>query len=66
MSMRAFEAGILAELRQVQGDRKILQRDILAWQMGAQIKRESDDEIHVYLPRNDVHVCYRKAPKGAK
>ena len=60
MSMRSFDAAILAELRIVEKNRKIRQKDILAWQLGQPLKREADDEVHVFLPLCGAHVCYRK------
>ena len=58
MSLRQLEAEILCELRIIEDDPKIRQKDIMEWSTGALVSQEG--ETHVLLPNSGIQVCYRK------
>lgn len=58
MSIRSFEAGILAELREVVGKRNIRQKDIMEWKT-SKIEPHEGERV-VFLEDNGVFVAYKE------
>lgn len=64
MGMREVEAAILRELRDVAGNQKIRQKDIMEWSSGN--VNISEGETHYYLPTLRINVAVKlPAPKTA-
>ena len=63
--MTPFERSILAELREITGNRKLKERDLLEWCTGPISERPGEKVLR--LPLNGVWVAYPDAPvKAAK
>lgn len=66
MGIRELEAAILAELKEVSGNKNLRQKDIMEWQTGTSLKAQ-DGETLYYLPVLGVSVCVKlPAPKPKK
>ena len=57
MSLRSLESSILAELREVSGNRKIRLKDIMEWRTAEFTPQEGETLYH--CPRNGVWCCVR-------
>ena len=57
MGLRYFESQILKEARQVTGNRKLRQKDIMEWAT-TEIKAR-DFENTAYLPESNVYIAYK-------
>lgn len=64
MGVKELEAGILRELREVTGIRRMRQKDIMEWSTGAIAPRP--DETVVRLPGLSVNVAYKLPEKPTK
>lgn len=58
VGMKQLEAAILKELREVSGNKKLRQKDIMEWQTGNTLKAQ-DGETLYYLPQLQVSVCVK-------
>ena len=56
MGIRQLEAGILKELREVTGKKKLRQKDIMQWSTG-EVKVEPGEAM-VHLPELNINVAY--------
>lgn len=63
MGIKQLEAAILAELKEVVGNRKIRQKDIMEWSTGNITAQEGETLYH--LPELNVNVSV-KLPKKAE
>lgn len=61
MSMRSLEAEILKEAKEVTGNPKLRQKDILEWSTGTHVKAEADDEKVYHLPVLKVFICVKES-----
>jgi hypothetical protein len=64
MGLKALEARILAELREVTGTRSIRQKDIMQWETSNGFKNLGQEgELTAYLPELRISVAYVKRAK---
>ena len=64
MSMKDLELAVLAELREVTGNRRIRLKDITEWSTGP--VAEHSHETRVFLPMLLINVAYIPPPTGKK
>lgn len=57
MGIKQLEAAILAELREVANNKKILQRDIQEWSTG-EVKAQKGETLF-HLPKLNINVAIR-------
>ncbi len=64
MSLRSYEAEILAELKRQPGLSAIRQKDIMEWRT-TELEPQQDGERVVHLNEMHVWVCFLTPPKKA-
>lgn len=64
MGMRQLEALILVEAKEVTGNKKLRQKDILEWSTG-EIKPHDGETVYS-LPGVGVNIAVKAEPKGGE
>lgn len=68
MGMRALESAILAELRKVENNPKIKNKDIMEWTTSDKLKdgiKEGEKEVHLTIFENQsITVAYKLKQAG--
>lgn len=65
MGMKALEAAILAELREVADKRSLRQKDIMEWGTGRNVKAQEGETLY-WLPKLEISVAVKVQPKATK
>jgi len=58
MSMKELEAAILAEAKEITGNKKLRLKDLMEWSSGK--VKTVEDEITFYLPKSRVTIAIKK------